>query len=215
MYSLTDIEDANPTYHSAHSQNIDTGVPVDSGVPQGTVLGPLLFLCHINDLPEAVKSKVRLFADDCLLYRNISTPQDHITLQEDLRHLEDWAKKWGMRFNAQKCYILSSRSKLTHTYSLNGVFLKQVQQHPYLVVIISDDLKWGKHIAYIFQKAGATVGFLRRNLRNCPKECRRLAYIALVRSRLEYAETVWDPGHREAGKSAETGNPLHHKRLQN
>ena len=113
---------------------------VDSGIPQGTVLGPLLFLCHINDLQEAVKSKVRLFADDCLLYRNINTPQDHITLQEDLRYLEDWAKKWGMRFNAQKCYILSSRSKSTHMYSLNGVFLKQMQQHPYLGVVISDDL---------------------------------------------------------------------------
>ena len=119
--------------------------------------------------------------------------------------------------NAQKCYILSSRSKSTHMYSLNGVFLKQVQQHPYAGVIISDDLKWGKHIAYISWKAGATVGFLRRNLRNCPKECRRLAYIVLVRSRLEYAETVGpilSTGYREAGKSAETGSPLHHKRLQ-
>ena len=96
----------------------------DSGVPQGTVLGLLLFLCHINDLPEAVKSNVRLFADDCMLYWNIDTPQDQITLQEDLRHLEDLAKKWGMRFNAQKCYILSSRSKSTHMYSVNGVFLK-------------------------------------------------------------------------------------------
>ena len=164
-------------------------------MPQGTVLGPLLFLCHINDLPEAVKSKVRLFADDCLLYRNINTPQDHITLQEDLRRLKDWAKNWGMRRNAIS--ILLSRSKSSHMYSLNGVFLKQVQQHPYLEVIISDDLKWGKHIAYISWKAGATVGFLRRNLRNCPKECRRLAYIALVRSRLEYAETVWDPYYQQ------------------
>ena len=176
---------------------------VNSGVPQGTVLGPLLFLCHINDLPEAVKSKVRFFADDCLLYRDINTPQDHITLQEDLRHLEDWAKKWGMRFNAQKCCILSSRSKSTHMYSLNGVFLKQVQQHPYLGVIISDDLKWGKHIAYISRKAGATVGFLRRNLRNCQKECRRLVYIALVRSRLEYAETVWEPYYQQDIKKLE------------
>ena len=82
-------------------------------------------------------------------------------------------------------------------YSLKGVFLKQVQQHLYLGVIISDDLKWGKHIAFIFRKAGATVGFLRRNLRNCPKECRWLAYIALVRSRLEYAETVWDPYYQQ------------------
>ena len=59
-------------------------VRVDSGVPQGTVLGPILFLCHINDLPTTVTSQVRLFADDCLLYREISTFDDHTTLQKDL-----------------------------------------------------------------------------------------------------------------------------------
>ena len=72
-------------------------VPVDSGVPQGTVLGPLLFLCHINDLPDAVKPTVRLFADVCLLYRQVKSTEDHISLQQDLQNLETWAKTWGMR----------------------------------------------------------------------------------------------------------------------
>ena len=63
-------------------------VPVDSGVPQGTVLGPLLFLCHINDLPDSVKSTVRLFSDDCLLYRQIKSREDHISLQYDLQSQE-------------------------------------------------------------------------------------------------------------------------------
>ena len=67
-------------------------VPVDSEVPQGTVLGPLLFLCHINDLLDAVKSTVRLFADDCLLCRQIKSREDHIPLQHDLQNLETWAK---------------------------------------------------------------------------------------------------------------------------
>ena len=62
--------------------------PVSSGVPQGTVLGPILFLCHINDLPNAVSSSVRLFADDCLLYRTIKSHADHQKLQEDLINLE-------------------------------------------------------------------------------------------------------------------------------
>ena len=59
---------------------------------EGTVLGPLLFLCHINDLPDAVKSTVRLFADDCLLYRSIRNMDDHLALERDLQQLETWAK---------------------------------------------------------------------------------------------------------------------------
>ena len=90
---------------------------VDSGVPQGTVLGPLLFLCHINDLPQTVKSQVRLFADDCLLYREINYQNDHHTLQNDLKNLEGWANAWGMRFNASKCYILSIKNS-NHFYQL-------------------------------------------------------------------------------------------------
>ena len=69
-------------------------IDVVSGVPQGTVLGPLLFLLHINDLPSVVSSKVRLFADDCLIYRNIKNKEDQIALQKDLNLLENWGNTW-------------------------------------------------------------------------------------------------------------------------
>ena len=101
-------------------------VHVESGVPQGTVLGPLLFLCHINDLPDAVKSQVRLFADDCLLYRTIKSFEDHLTLQKDLDNLQTWATDWGMRFNAKKCYIMSIRNKTHKFYTLDGHILEEV-----------------------------------------------------------------------------------------
>ena len=73
-------------------------IDVVSGVPQGTVLGPLLFLLHINDLPSVVSSKVRLSVDDCLIYRNNKNKEDQIALQKDLNLLENRGNTWGMRF---------------------------------------------------------------------------------------------------------------------
>lgn len=166
---------------------------VDSGVPQGTVLGPLLFLCHINDLPAAASSQVRLFADDCLLYREINTFQDHITLQQDLRNLQQWANDWGMRFNATKCNILSIGNKSSYFYELDNTVLAHVENTPYLGLLISNNLKWGNHINKICKKANASLGFLRRNLRHLPTTCKKTAYLALVRSVLEYGAIIWDP----------------------
>ena len=168
-------------------------VTVDSGVPQGTVLGPVLFLCHINDLPECVKSQVRLFADDCLLYRKINSQEDHNILQNDLAAADKWATDWGMRFNAKKCYVMSIRPKSTHFYQLSNEILKQVAQNPYLGVQIANDLKWANHIQNISGKASSTLGLLKRNLKHCPEISKRLAYISLVRSTLEYGATIWDP----------------------
>ena len=168
-------------------------VRVESGVPQGTVLGPLLFLCHINDLPASVSSQVRLFADDCLLYREIRTQADHIALQEDLEKLEAWAKKWGMKFNAKKCHIMSVRHKSPFFYQLDKHILQRVAAQPYLGVEISENLSWSTHVDKIAKKANASLGMLRRNLRFFPEACRKTAYTSLVRSLLEYSSTVWDP----------------------
>ena len=92
---------------------------VVSGVPQGTVLGPLLFLCFINDLPDQVKSRVRLFADDCLLYHAIRNIQDQIDLQKDLKALEQWAETWGMCFNASE--VLHSSN--CHSQKTSGAYV--------------------------------------------------------------------------------------------
>ena len=179
-----------------------------SGVPQGTVLGPLLFLVHINDLPDCVKSSVRLFADDCLLYREIKSRDDQEILQNDLKNLEIWATTWGMRFNAKKCYILSVTSKgVQKFYELDSCILKEVESNPYLGLLISNDLKWSTHIDAISKKASSTLGFCQRNLKKCPQECKKTAYIALVRSTLEYGSSVWDPylekGHINLKRSKE------------
>ena len=162
-------------------------------VPQGTVLGPLMFLCHIKDLSDVVRSQVRLFADNCLLYRQIKSNTDHVLLQKDLTELEIWASWWGMRFNANICYVMSIRNTSSHLYQLDNTILQQVSTNPYLGITLSEDLQWSTHIQNIVNKSNSTLWFLRRNLKNCPEECRKLAYISLVRSTLEYESSFWDP----------------------
>lgn len=169
---------------------------VDSGVPQGTVLGPLLFLCHINDLPKSVTSQVRLFADDCLLYRTVKSLDDHLKLQQDLDSLQKWAQTWGMKFNEAKCYIMSIHRKKqpsNYNYLLNNQILEQVSENPYLGVIISDNLKWSAHISKICSRANSILGFIKRNLKHSTSSFKETAYISLVRSILDYSSTVWDP----------------------
>ena len=123
-------------------------VHVDSGVPQGTVMGPLLFLLYINDLPGHVTSTVRLFADDCLLYRPIRTPDDQVKLQQDLHALTTWATTWGMKFNPSKCHILTTCKNVrlpVQIYSLCECALSHVPDTRYLRITRQEDLHWHKH----------------------------------------------------------------------
>ena len=142
-------------------------VSLDSG-GQGPVLGPLLLLCHINDLPLAVNSKVRLFADDCLLYRRIKTQHDRIVLQNGLLELEKWATKWGTRLNAQGSYVMGDNCKSVHFDTNCNHILKQGEENPYLGSTLTENFKWSSHIIKITRKANSTLGFLRRNLRIFP-----------------------------------------------
>ena len=169
---------------------------VESGVPQGTVLDPLLFLLYINDLPDCVESQVRLFADDCLLYRTIEGIPDQLALQSDLIKLQQWADLWGMQFNPGKCTILTishGTPKYQKFYTLCGQILQHTSEAKYLGVTLSSDLQWSKHIQDITSKCSSTLGLLRRYLSGCPIKLREQAYIALIRSRLEYCSAVWDP----------------------
>ena len=142
------------------------------------------------------RTRCRLFADDCLLYRSIETSQDQVELQNDLAKLEIWAENWGMRFNAKKCYVMPicrGRDKKDHMYELCGSILQAVSDEKYLGILISNDLSWGPHIQNTATTANQKLGFLMRNLKGCPKDLKRLSYISMVRSGLEYASTIWDP----------------------
>ncbi len=167
-------------------------VSVRSGVAQGTVLGLLLFLAFINDLSHHVQSQIRLFADDCLLYHPICDVSDSVALQRDLSSIESWSEAGGLRFNIQKCNIIST-GKRPFFYQLDGCIVKHVSNHPYLGVELSESLTFSVHIANIVSSACQKLGFLHRNLKRCPRDVTSLAYYAFVRSRLEYCCAIWDP----------------------
>ena len=131
-------------------------LPVLSGVPRGSVLGPILFLLYINDLPENVQSQVRLFADVTAVYLTVQGLNDTERLQSDLNVLQEWEKKWNMEFNPSKCQVLHitrSRNPIRYNNTMHGQTLESVENARYLLVDISSDLGFSRHINRITSNA--------------------------------------------------------------
>ena len=169
---------------------------VKSGVPQGTVLGPLMFLVYINDINESISSSIRLFADDCVVYNTISTLHDAEQLQNDLNNICTWSEKWQMKLNIDKCVLLRctrSLAPVLHTYVLNGRTLVSKTQHSYLGIVFDSTMSWSPHIQMVSNKATKVLNFVKRNLSSCPINTKTQAYSTLVRSIMEYASPAWDP----------------------
>ena len=144
-------------------------------MPQGTILGPLLFSLYINDIMVGTESEISLFADDCICYRQIDSTEDTAKLQKDTDQLSKWTRKWGMRFQPAKCNIMQLTrkriKKINAVYSLEGTVLETVDNIKYLGVTISKDLKWNTHVSNFCTKANRALDFLRRNLSSCPTRC--------------------------------------------
>ena len=172
--------------------------PVLSGIPQGTVLGPLLFSLYINDIMVDIDSEIRLFADDCVCYRQIHSIEDTVKLQRDSNRLGRWARKWGMRFQPTKCNMMHLTrkrvKKVIATYALEGTVLENVDRIKYLGVTITNNLRWKTHVGNICTKANRTLSFLRRNISSCPRDVKEMAYKERVRPILEYRNVLknWD-----------------------
>ncbi|MCW4309234.1 MAG: reverse transcriptase domain-containing protein [Candidatus Thiodiazotropha endolucinida] len=171
-------------------------VPVSSGVPQGSVLGPILFLLYINDLPDNVQSQVRLFADDTAVYLTINGPDSSAILQKDLDQLQQWEALWDMEFNPGKCQVLHitrSQNPIKTQYTMHGQVLESVPTARYLGVDISTNLSFNTHINRITANANKSLGFIKRNVKCKHPGVREAAYKTIVRPQLEYGSTVCGP----------------------
>ena len=171
--------------------------PVLSGVPQGSVLGPLLFIMYINDLPEVVKSDVYLFADDTKIFKQVSTIDEANLLQEDLNSLAKWSNDWLLMFNSDKCHVLTlgRLENITHThrYEIGGNELEHVFEEKDLGVTIDFELNFEQHISSKVNKANAIMGLIRRSFSFLDSKLFKNLFTAFVRPHLEYAQAVWAP----------------------
>ena len=182
--------------------------PVTSGVPQGTVLGPALFLVCINDLPEGLECTPRLFADDCILYRVINSVADTEAIQRDLLRLECWERQWSMEFAAEKCQVLTitrkrKENRVIKDYKIHNLVLERVEQAEYLGITLDSKLTFKEHVNSTCKKANSTRQFLQRTLSRCDKQVKATAYKTFVRPIMEYGCTVWDPHHGKVGNATQ------------
>ena len=196
------------SYLAGRSQVVAVGgeqssaVAVVSGVPQGSVLGPLLFIIYIDNITSQISSTstISLFADDIALYRTIRSPADYVVLQADITAITVWIENDNhLKLNVDKCCLmLVSRE---HTLSLTPppLFihgdsqLQQVNSVKYLGLLLTSDLTWSQHINNICSKTRKLTGLFYRRFHHCHPQLMLRLYKSLVRPHLEYASQVWDP----------------------
>ena len=178
--------------------------PVLSGIPQGSVLGPLLFVIFINDLSSVCEdlSEMFLFADDAKLYKCIKNDNDFTCLNKVCKEVFHWSESWLMKLNISKCKVLSLCRNSSNIVKYNYGFDVPDQgfvslEHECLVkdlgVWMDSDLSFEDHIYDKINVANKMLGILRRNFIDLDKNCFLLLYKGMVRSHLEYAGSVWNP----------------------
>ena len=168
-----------------------------AGVPQGSVLGPLLFLLFINDIVLDIGSNIRLFADDTSLYIIVDNPITAANcLSIDLERISKWAATWLVAFNPTKTEsLLISRklNKLNHPpIIMQNLQISEVEFHKHLGIYLSNDCTWHHHMKYISEKAWGRVNVMRKLKFKLDRKSLETIYRAFIRPLLEYGDVTWD-----------------------
>lgn len=171
---------------------------VTSGVPQGSNLGPLLFLMYINSLTHTIQfSKFLLFADDLKIYTKVDNIEDCLRLQTDINSIYDWSLQNELLFNIDKCHMMSfcrNRSPILYDYIMSDNILPRVETVRDLGVTFDCQLNFIEHVVSTVTKASRMYGFMVRNTRQFTNiQCIKQLYISFVRSQLEYCSVIWSP----------------------
>ena len=172
--------------------------PVTSGIPQGSVLGPILFVIYINDMPEVVDktSFVYLFADDTKVFRKIKNKADEEVLQRDVDNLVNWSNIWLLKFHPDKCIFMGigyRGENIPPKYNMGEHVLKVSDCEKDIGVHIDKDLNFGTHISKAINKANRVMWVVRSTYDKLDDKTFNLLFKALVRPHLEYGAPVWSP----------------------
>lgn len=193
LHSYLTNRKASVRVNSASSEDFS----ITSGVPQGSVLGPLIFILFINDICFRLSSPKQLFADDLKFFRIITSTLDCLVLQADINELLLWCQENGMRINGTKSKLITftrCQSRVEYTYTVGDTLLERVDSIRDLGVTIDSKLRFHEHISTVTAKAFSVLGFIRRHSSSFKDVYTLKAlYCSLVRSILEYAAPVWAP----------------------
>ena len=171
-----------------------SSIPVTSGVPQGSVLGPLLFTMFVNDIPSVVLSPTFMFADDTKIFHFIRNRDDHATLQNDLNLLYDWSVRWQLKFNISKCkHVHFGPVHQFGSYYLNGIEIDSVESQKDLGILFDHQLKFHLHTTDVAAKANRLLGLIRRCFDHLNSDMLVKLFVTVVRPTLEYCNSVWGP----------------------
>ena len=169
-----------------------------SGIPQGSVLGPLCFLLYINDLPEAIKaSDIMMFADDAKIFGQVCTVQQRDNLQTDLDNLLAWTELWQLPLNVEKCAVMHLGNKNPlHQFTLGDVLLKNTVEERDLGVYVDNEMKFHLHTAKVLKRCKSVLAIIKRTFTHVNKRIITKLYKALIRPVLEYGNSVWGPFYK-------------------